>query len=33
MNSLIVNFISGIALGYDSMSSTEKGRKYLEGKW
>jgi len=32
-NSIIINFCTGIALGYDSMSSNEKGRKFLDGKW
>jgi hypothetical protein len=30
---LVVNFCTGFALGYESMSLTERGRKYLEGAW
>jgi hypothetical protein len=30
---LVVNFITGFALGYESMSLCERGRKYLEGSW
>jgi hypothetical protein len=30
---ILVNFITGFALGYESMSLCERGRKYLEGSW
>ena len=31
--SAIVNMITGLAMGYESMYDCQRGRKYLEGSW
>ncbi len=33
LNSLIVNFMTGIAYGYEEITNSPKGRVYLAGNW
>jgi hypothetical protein len=33
INSILVNLVTGIAVGYEKIVKSEKGRIYLSGKW